>query len=88
MSTPITSPDLISSPTAQKLTLNQCNVAAEQQAKIESEPISSEAMPKSGEDDAGTLGFGMDVTTGQFEPTIKLGGGMGIGMNGDLTIGL
>lgn len=39
------------------------------------------------ESEAGTLGLGIDPTCGSIEPTIKLGGGIGLGMDGHITFG-
>jgi len=35
----------------------------------------------------GTIGIGFDPSCGTIEPTINLGGGIGLGLDGHLTIG-
>lgn len=38
-------------------------------------------------DEFGQIGIGFDPSCGSIEPTINLGGGIGIGLDGHLTIG-
>jgi len=42
---------------------------------------------KEEESEVGKMGFGIDSTCGSIEPTIKLGNGIGIGMDGHITFG-
>lgn len=39
-------------------------------------------------DNSGKIGIGIGMTTGQVEPTLGIGGSIGIGFNGDLTVGI